>query len=129
MNWLERARLEFHKRGSESTAERAEGSLTTLSAVPDPSQPGKSAVATDVDVEARRVVFAQQWASTRAPRVPAFLFKASVPYVLGWCFSCGDALERLRFDRCPRCAIAWRLAAGVPISAALAEALDSARLT
>lgn len=85
-------------------------------------------VVTDAGVEARRAVFAQQLAVTPAPQVPAFLFKAGVPYVAGSCFSCGDRLERLRFGRCSKCAIAWRLAADVPIPAALAEALDAARV-
>ncbi len=80
----------------------------------------------DAGVQARREVFARQLAETAAPGVPAFLFR-QVPYATGSCFSCGDGLAEAIFGRCWRCAIAWRMAAGVPIPADLAAALDAAK--
>ena len=82
----------------------------------------------DDGVGARRDLFTQQLAQTPAPGVPAFLFLAGIGYGPGVCFSCGDGLPGLQFGRCWRCALAWRLAAGVSISSALAEALDGARV-
>jgi hypothetical protein len=82
----------------------------------------------DADVLARLDAFRQQLEVTPAPRCPAFLFRQCVPYVKGTCFSCGDQLEVVRFGRCRSCSLAWRLAAGVPIDALLAEAIDTARV-
>ena len=82
----------------------------------------------DLGVQTRRDVFALQLAQTAAPGVPAFLFKSSVPYVKGICFSCGDALHELRFGRCWRCSLAWRLACRLPVPADLAAAFDAARV-
>lgn len=82
----------------------------------------------DTGVQARRDVFEFQLAQTPAPRVPAFLFRPGVAYVRGVCFSCGDRLPELRFGRCWRCSLAWRLACRVPIEPALAAALDDARV-
>jgi hypothetical protein len=82
----------------------------------------------DAGVQERRDVFARQLTATSAPQVPAFLYRASVPYVKGMCFSCGDALAATRFSRCWRCSLAWRLACRSPISAELASALDAARV-
>lgn len=83
----------------------------------------------DAGVVARRDAFRAQFGATPAPRVPMFLFRPGVPYVPGVCFSCGDPLPALRFARCWRCSLAWRLAAGVRIASdfPLADALDSAR--
>ena len=86
-------------------------------------------VVTDEAVQARRDVFRQQLDATPAPGVPAFLFKPGVPYVKGVCFSCGDSLPELRFGRCWRCSLAWRLACRLPIPRDLAAALDSARVS
>ena len=85
-------------------------------------------IATDEAVQARRDVFARQLDATPAPGVPAFLFRPGIGYQAGVCFSCGYRLHEWRFGRCWRCSLAWRLAARVPIPAALANALDAARV-
>lgn len=82
----------------------------------------------DDGVQARRDVFEFQLAQTPAPCVPAFVFRSDVPYVPGVCFSCGDRQPALRFGRCWRCSLAWRLACRLPVPAALADALDAARV-
>ena len=82
----------------------------------------------DDSMQARREMFARQLAALPPPRCPAFLFVSDLPYVAGRCFSCGDGLERPRFGRCWRCALAWRLAARVPISTELADVLDAAKV-
>lgn len=82
----------------------------------------------DAGVQARRDVFELQLVQTPTPGVPAFLLKADVPYVKGTCFSCADPLPELRFGRCWRCSLAWRLACRLPVSADLAAAVDSARV-
>jgi hypothetical protein len=85
-------------------------------------------VAMDRGVAERRDVFRQQLGSVSPPAVPEFVFQPGTPYVCGRCFSCSDALPAARFGRCWRCSLAWRLAAGVPVDAVLAEAIDTARL-
>jgi len=82
----------------------------------------------DDRVQARRRVFAQQFAEAAAP-MPAFLYRADVPYARGRCFSCGDALPELRFGRCWRCALAWRLACRLPIPAEIAVVMDTAKVS
>jgi hypothetical protein len=82
----------------------------------------------DAGVQERRDVFARQLAATRAPQLPAFLYRPDVPYVKGMCFSCHDPLPEPRFGRCWRCSLAWRLTADVPIDVDLAAALDVARV-
>ncbi len=72
--------------------------------------------------------FKQQFANTPADSIPSFLFRPDVPYVEGGCFSCGTELPESRFGRCARCALAWRLAAGVDIPGELAAAWDEARV-
>ena len=67
----------------------------------------------DDGLQARREVFAAQFAASLPPRVPAFLFKGGVRYRAGACFSCGDSLPEATFGRCWKCALAWRLAVGV----------------
>ena len=59
----------------------------------------------------RRAAYEAELRGTPATRIPPFLFKSSVPYVKGVCFSCGDQLGGYRFGRCWRCSLAWRLAA------------------
>jgi hypothetical protein len=86
------------------------------------------ALVADAEVQARRDAFRQQVEATPAPMVPAFLFKVGICYTKGRCFSCGDKLPELRFGRCWRCAVAWRLACRLPIDAALADALDGAKV-
>ncbi len=82
----------------------------------------------DDGVQARRAVFEYQLAQTLVPGVPAFLFRPAVAYLPGLCFSCGDGLPELRFSRCWRCSLAWRLACRLPMPGDLAAALDSARV-
>jgi hypothetical protein len=82
----------------------------------------------DPGVVALRDLFRRQREATPASRVPIFLFRSAVPYVRAACFSCGDALPEPRFSRCWRCALAWRLACHLPVSAELAAAIDAARV-
>lgn len=83
--------------------------------------------ACDDGVQARRESFAAQFKAGPASRVPAFLFRSGVAYEAAICFSCGDRLAEVRFGRCWRCALAWRLVA-VRVPAATAAALDEARV-
>jgi hypothetical protein len=83
-------------------------------------------LSSDAAIHTRRDAFRHQLAAAPAPTVPAFLFRPGVPYVRGRCFSCGDALDALRFGRCWRCSLAWRLACCMPIPT---SAYDEARLT
>src|SRR5262245_48187283 len=46
----------------------------------------------DAGVLERRSVFQKQLAAVEPPALPAFLFRADVPYQAGLCFSCGGAL-------------------------------------
>ena len=85
-------------------------------------------IATDAGVQDRRDAFRLQLDAVPAPCVPAFLFKPGLPYVAGRCFACADALPELRFSRCWRCAIAWRLACRLPVPVDVADALDHARV-
>jgi hypothetical protein len=80
----------------------------------------------DEGVQRRAAKFRTDVEATR-DRLPAFLYRACVPYVAGVCFSCGDRLNATGFGRCWRCALAWRLAVRVPITATVAEVLDQAR--
>src|SRR3989442_9181461 len=50
------------------------------------------AMVTDAQMQARVAEFTRQLNAAPAPRVPAFLFRAEVPYTPGVCFSCGDDL-------------------------------------
>ena len=82
----------------------------------------------DAGVQARRDVFEYQYERTPAPGVPMFLFRPSLPYAPGVCFSCGDGLQPpFRFGRCWRCSLAWRLAYRLPITPELATSIDEAR--
>jgi hypothetical protein len=82
----------------------------------------------DDGVQERRDVFACQFGQTPAPAVPAFLFRPGVAYVPGVCFSGGDTLPALRFSRCWRCALAWRLVVGLPTHLDITGARDQARV-
>jgi hypothetical protein len=82
----------------------------------------------DEGVQVRRDAFRQQFEATATPMVPAFLFKVNISYVKGICFSCADALPELRFGRCWRCPLAWRLAVQLPIDGMLADALDASKM-
>jgi hypothetical protein len=89
----------------------------------------KRLIATDAGVAERRARFHQQLAAASIGTVPVFLFRVGVSYQRGICFSCGDGLIAHQFGRCWRCALAWRLAAGVPVARALAAALDAAKVS
>jgi hypothetical protein len=80
----------------------------------------------DAGVVTRRQVFAAQYAS--GVTVGRFALVPDLPYVSGRCFSCGDPLTRPAFGRCWRCAMAWRLVVGVPVSASLSEVYDTQRM-
>jgi hypothetical protein len=79
----------------------------------------------DASVQARRAVFAFQLG--QALSVGRLAMREGLPYVAGQCFSCGDALAHPGFGRCWRCALAWRLAAGVSIGSVVADIYDQQR--
>ena len=81
----------------------------------------------DDGVQERLAVFKQQCREAQPGTLPAFMFRRT-PYAKGVCFSCGAALQRPEFDRCLRCSLAWRMAAGVPIPADRAAIYDGARV-
>jgi hypothetical protein len=81
----------------------------------------------DDGVAERQAAFRQQVDRAPVGTLPPLLYVPGVAYVRGVCFSCGDKLEELRFARCWRCALAWRLACRVPVPAAAAAARDQAR--
>ena len=83
----------------------------------------------DDNVQLRVARFEQVMRDTPAGILfSAFVFRSVVPYVLDRCFSRGDALEAPRWGSCWRCSLAWRLAARVPIAAAVVSAHDDARI-
>ncbi len=82
------------------------------------------AIATDAGVHVRRDAFRVMLDSAAPGTLPGFLFTPHIPYAEGTCFSCGDALPVLKFARCRRCSIAWRLACRLPVPMWLAEARD-----
>ena len=83
----------------------------------------------DDGVQARVARFKQLIVDAPADVVlPALVFLAGVPYVKARCFSCGDPITELRYGRCWRCSLAWRLAAGVPLPATQAAVYDDARV-
>lgn len=82
----------------------------------------------DAGVQARRDAFEQQLAATPAPGCPAFVFRPDVPYTKGTCFSCAAPLHELRFGRCWRCSLAWRLVCRLPVPPSLADAIDGAKV-
>lgn len=79
----------------------------------------------DDGVIARREVFAAQLAT--GVQVGRLCTQPDLPYVSGRCFSCGEPLEKDVFGRCWRCALAWRLAAGVPIAPMVGDVYDRQR--
>jgi hypothetical protein len=81
----------------------------------------------DDGVQERLAVFKQQCREAQPGTLPAFMFRRT-PYAKGVCFSCGAALQRPELDRCLRCSLAWRMAAGVPIPADRAAIYDGARV-
>ena len=89
----------------------------------------KRLIATDAGVAERRARFRQQFVAAPIGTVPVFLFRVGVSYQRGICFSCGAGLTTHQFGRCWRCALAWRLAADVPLAPTLAAALDTAKVS
>ena len=82
----------------------------------------------DAGTQARRALFARQWAAAPPNQIPAFLVCPNLPYQRGLCFSCGDRLPEPRFGRCWRCSLAWRLVCRLPIPVALAQAFDESKV-
>ena len=82
----------------------------------------------DDGTQERLAIFKKQFTVAPADSIPAFLFRDNVPYVKGSCFSCSAGLLEIRYGRCQRCSLAWRLAVGVDIPAELAAAVDEARV-
>jgi len=82
----------------------------------------------DREVQERQAEFRRQLDVAPPDRIPSFVFKPATPYTRGTCFSCGDRLDTLRFGRCWRCSLAWRLACRLAINVEVAEARDTARL-
>lgn len=80
----------------------------------------------DEGVQERRAAFVCALAKGQKPG--ALLFRSGVPYGRGRCFSCGDPLDAAKFSKCWRCALAWRLAARLPIPVDLALAYDQQKL-
>ena len=66
----------------------------------------------DEGVQSRRELFRSQGDTA------SYLVCPGLPWEPARCFSCGDPNESTRHGRCWRCALAWRLAAGVSISTA-----------
>ena len=82
----------------------------------------------DDGVQGRLAAFKLQLREPPEGSTPDFVFRPGTAYAAGVCFSCGAALSEPRFGRCWRCSLAWRMAAGVPVSAELAAAHDGARV-
>ena len=82
----------------------------------------------DAGTQARRALFARQWAAAPPNQIPAFLVCPNLPYQRGLCFSYADRLDRLRYGRCWRCSLAWRLACQLPVPAELARAYDDSKV-
>ena len=81
----------------------------------------------DPGVQDRRAAFVTQLDAPSGAPVSRLAFRETA-YVSGRCHSCGDALERPRWGRCWRCALAWRLACGLSSRADLAAAIDAAKV-
>ena len=81
----------------------------------------------DEGVQERLAAFKRQLREAPEGTIPDFVLQRGTPYAKAVCFSCGAALPEPRFGRCWRCSLAWRMAAGVPVSAELAAAHDGAR--
>jgi hypothetical protein len=78
----------------------------------------------DEGVQDRRRAFVGQLAA--GVSVGRLVVRAGI-HAAGVCFSCADRLSRPTFGLCWRCALAWRLAAAVPIAADLLDAYDVQR--
>lgn len=84
----------------------------------------------DEGVQARVIVFRRQVESAPPGVVlPLLVFRQNVPCAKAQCWSCGDALRRDRYGRCWRCALAWRVAVRVPLTAALEWEYDDAAVS
>lgn len=83
----------------------------------------------DLETDHRVQVFQGQLADPpEGVILPLLVYRPDLPYVEGFCYSCGDLLEDFRFGRCWRCALAFRLALRLPVSPELVAALDEARI-
>ena len=82
----------------------------------------------DEGVQTRLVAYRQQLAEVPKGSTCHFVFQPGTPYAKTVCFSCGAALLEPRYGRCWRCSLAWRIAAGVPVSAERAMVYDTARV-
>jgi hypothetical protein len=84
----------------------------------------------DAGTQDRIRVFAAQYAARpEGVLVPAFVYRPGAPYAPHRCLSCTEPLpEGIRWGRCRRCAVAWRLVVGAPVREAWMVAYDSALL-
>jgi hypothetical protein len=80
----------------------------------------------DTGVQSRRAAFQVQLQAGIS--LGRLALSPDLPYVAGTCFSCGDGLPRPVFGRCWRCALAWRLAMGVPITPMVGDVYDRQRV-
>lgn len=85
----------------------------------------------DLATQDRCRIFAHQYATRPADvLVPRFAYRADVPYAPHVCHSCSDPLPAsLRWGRCRRCALAWRLVVGVTPHEAWLVTYDDARIS
>ena len=82
----------------------------------------------DDGVQDRVIAYKAQLAAVPRGSTPDFVYQRGTVHTQGVCFSCAEPLPEPRFARCWRCALAWRLAAGVKMSTETAAALDTARV-
>lgn len=85
----------------------------------------------DLDTQDRCRIFAQQYVTRPADVwVPRFMYRVGVPYAPHVCHSCGDPLPTsLRWGRCRRCAVAWRLVVSAPLGEPWLVSYDDARIS
>ena len=82
----------------------------------------------DDGVQERLVTFKKQIKNAPEGTMPDFVYVRGTAYAKGVCFSCGTALATPAYGRCWRCALAWRMAAGLPVPTELGAAYDEARV-
>lgn len=82
----------------------------------------------DDGVQERLASFKQQLRNAPKGTTPAFVLRRDTPYAKGVCFACHWPLGEQRYGRCWRCSLAWRMAAGVAITAAKVAAYDEKRV-
>ena len=81
----------------------------------------------DDGVQQRRELFAAKLAERGRGVLPDLVVQPGIAPVKGRCVSCAEALDVNRMGKCWRCCLAWRLAAGVPVSPELELVLDETR--